>query len=79
MHGSPKLVAVHRAEATAHVNAAGAQQLNGLVGSEVSTHRRHTDKQQRRATVLQSVAGPRIKLEFTLRPERMGQPAASIA
>ena len=79
IHRGPQLVAVHRTEATAQVLSIGVQQLNGLIGGELTPHRRHTHQQRRRTTVLQRSTGPRIQLQFTLRLKHGGQPAAAIA
>ena len=79
IHRGPQLVAVHRTKATAQVFSIGVQQLNGLIGGEVTPHRGHTHQQQGRTTVLQRSTGTCIQLQFTLRTEHMGQPTASIA
>ena len=49
-----------------------------MIGGEIAPHRCHTHQQQRRATVLQRITGPRIQLQFTLRPKHVGEPTASI-
>ena len=64
---------------TTQVLPIGVQQLNGLIGGEVTPHRRHTHQQQRRTTVQQRSTGSRIQLQFTFRPKHVGQPTTSIA